>query len=509
MNKISMKRIWIYICLFLLIPTVALAQEEVATVSFVDGLNAAFSRFVEAIFGVLFFSIGGFPLIVLWLIGGAVFFTLRMGFVNIRAFRHAIDVVRGKYDDPNEVGEVSHFQALSTALSATVGLGNIAGVAIAISIGGPGAALWMTLGGFFGMSSKFVECTLGQKYRVTKPDGTVSGGPMHYLARGLAEQGHRTFGKVLAILFSLLAICGAFGGASMFQANQSYGAVSSVLPMPGWLYGAILVSLVALVIIGGIQRIGMVAGTIVPLMCVIYVAASLWILLVNFTEIPTAIATILTSAFSPGAIEGGVIGVIVQGLRRSAFSNEAGIGSAAIAHSAARTEEPIREGIVALLEPFIDTIVVCNMTALVVVITGVYADPQFAELGGAELTSAAFGTVIGWFPAVLAVSVFFFAFSTMISWGYYGERSWDYLFGEGSLIIYKILFLLAIFIGSIANPTAVIDFSDGMLLAMAFPNLLGAYFLSNQVALDLKNYMLRLKRGELLTAEQRQLQRLA
>ena len=262
-------------------------------------------------------------------------------------------------------------------------------------------------------------------------------------------------------------------------------------------------------IIGGIQRIGMVAGTIVPLMCVIYVAASLWILLVNFTEIPTAIATILGSAFSPGAIEGGVIGVIVQGLRRSAFSNEAGIGSAAIAHSAARTEEPVREGIVALLEPFIDTIVVCNMTALVVVITGVYADPQFAELGGAELTSAAFGTVIGWFPVVLAVSVFFFAFSTMISWGYYGERSWDYLFGEGSLIVYKILFLLAIFIGSVANPTAVIDFSDGMLLAMAFPNLLGAYFLSNQVALDLKNYMLRLKRGELLTAEQRQLQEVA
>ncbi len=509
MNKKSMKRIWLYICLFLLIPTVALAQEEATAGGFIGGLNAAFSRFVEAIFSVLFFSIGGFPLIVLWLIGGAVFFTLRMGFVNIRAFRHAIDVVRGRYDDPNEVGEVSHFQALSTALSATVGLGNIAGVAIAISIGGPGAALWMTLGGFFGMSSKFVECTLGQKYRITKPDGTVSGGPMHYLSKGLAEQGHRTFGKVLAILFSFLAICGAFGGASMFQANQSYGAVSSVLPIPGWLYGVILVALVALVIIGGIQRIGMVAGTIVPLMCVIYVAASLWILLVNFTEIPTAIATIFSNAFSPQAVEGGVIGVIVQGLRRSAFSNEAGIGSAAIAHSAARTEEPVREGIVALLEPFIDTIVVCNMTALVVVITGVYADPQFAELGGAELTSAAFGTVIGWFPVVLAVSVFFFAFSTMISWGYYGERSWDYLFGEGSLIVYKILFLLAIFIGSVANPTAVIDFSDGMLLAMAFPNLLGAYFLSNQVALDLKNYMLRLKRGELLTAEQRQLQEVA
>lgn len=497
-----MRKSWLYILLFLSIPTAAFAQDEPAREGFLAGLNAAFSSFVEAIFGVLFFSIGGFPLIVLWLVGGAIFFTLRMGFVNLRAFRHAIDVVRGKYDDPNEEGEVTHFQALSAALSATVGLGNIAGVAIAISVGGPGAALWMTLGGFFGMSSKFVECTLGQKYRIVKPDGTISGGPMHYLSKGLADMGKRKLGKVLAVMFSLLAICGTFGGASMFQSNQSYGAVATVIPIPGWLYGLVLVALVALVIIGGIQRIGMVAGTIVPAMCGIYVLASLWILLVNFTEIPGAIGTIISSAFTPQAVEGGVIGVIVQGLRRSAFSNEAGIGSAAIAHSAARTEEPVREGIVALLEPFIDTIVVCNMTAIVVVITGVYNNPEFAGLGGAELTSAAYGTVLSWFPAVLAISVFFFAFSTMISWGYYGERSWDYLFGERSLIVYKILFLLAIFIGSVATPTAVIDFSDGMLLAMAFPNLLGAFFLSNQVAVDLKDYMRRLNTGQMATYEQ-------
>jgi AGCS family alanine or glycine:cation symporter len=288
----------------------------------------------------------------------------------------------------------------------------------------------------------------------------------------------------------------------MFQANQSYGAVSGVLPfLPGWVYGIVLVTLVALVIIGGIERIGMVAGTIVPAMCGIYVVASLWILLVNFTEIPAAIGTIIGSAFNPQAIEGGVIGVIVQGLRRSSFSNEAGIGSAAIAHAAAKTEEPVREGIVALLEPFIDTVVVCNMTALVIVITGVYDNPAFAELGGAELTSQAYGTVIGWFPIILALSVFFFAFSTMISWGYYGERSWDYLFGERSLIIYKVLFLLAIFIGSIAAPGPVIDFSDGMLLAMAFPNLLGAYFLCGQVAADLKDYMRRLHSGQMATFE--------
>ncbi|MGF1499019.1 MAG: alanine/glycine:cation symporter family protein [Elainellaceae cyanobacterium] len=500
------KKIGLFVLFFLAVPTVAIAQEEAQGGGVISSLNAGFSRFVEVIFSVLFFDIAGFPLIVLWLIVGAVFFTLRMRFINIRAFRHAIDVVRGKYDNPNEEGEVSHFQALAAALSATVGLGNIAGVAIAITLGGPGAALWMTLGGFFGMSSKFVECTLGQKYRITNPDGTISGGPMHYLSKGLANLGYGAFGRVLAILFSFLAICGAMGGASMFQSNQSYGAVSTVIPIPGWLYGLILVTLVALVIIGGIQRIGMVAGTIVPVMCVIYVAAALWILLVNFTEIPGAIATIVSQAFSAQAVGGGLIGVIVQGLRRSAFSNEAGIGSAAIAHSAARTEEPVREGIVALLEPFIDTIVVCNMTALVIVITGVYADAQFAELGGAELTSAAFGTVIGWFPAILALSVFFFAFSTMISWGYYGERSWSYLFGERSLLIYKVLFLLAIFIGSVASPTAVIDFSDGMLLAMAFPNLLGAYLLSNEVSLDLKNYMRRLHRGEMVPVKDREMQ---
>ncbi|MGJ3250676.1 MAG: alanine/glycine:cation symporter family protein [Elainellaceae cyanobacterium] len=490
---------WLYILLFLLIPSVALAQDEVASGSFLGAINAAFSKFVEVVFGVLFFSVGGFPLIVLWLVIGAIFFTLRMGFINIRAFRHAIDVVRGKYDDPSEEGEVSHFQALSAALSATVGLGNIAGVAIAISLGGPGAALWMTLGGLFGMSSKFVECTLGQKYRIVKPDGTISGGPMHYLSKGLEDLGQRKLGQVLAVAFSFLCICGTFGGASMFQSNQSFGAVSTVIPaLPGWLYGLVLVTLVALVIIGGIQRIGMVAGTIVPLMCALYVLASLWILLANFTAIPAAISTIITQAFSPQAVGGGFVGVMVQGLRRSAFSNEAGIGSAAIAHSAARTEEPVREGIVALLEPFIDTVVICNMTALVIVITGVYNNPEFSGLGGAEMTSVAYGTVLGWFPAVLAIAVFFFAFSTMISWGYYGERSWEYLFGERSLIVYKGLFLLAIFIGSIANPTAVIDFSDGMLLAMAFPNLLGAYFLSNQVALDLKNYMYRLNKGQML-----------
>ncbi|MEM1169009.1 MAG: alanine/glycine:cation symporter family protein [Cyanobacteria bacterium P01_H01_bin.35] len=499
-----MKRLtWLYMFLFLLIPTVALAAEPETADSFITTIDQAFLSFVNVIFSILFFSIGGFPLIVLWLIIGAIFFTIRMQFINIRAFKHAIDIVRGRYDDPEDEGEVSHFQALATALSGTVGLGNIAGVAVAVSVGGPGAAFWLTIAGFFGMTSKFVECTLAQKYRIIKPDGTISGGPMRYLSTGLAEMGQRNLGRVLAVLFSVFCIFASFGGANMFQANQSYGAVATVLPsLPSWVYGLVLVVLVGLVIIGGIQRIGMVAGTLVPLMCLVYVLASLFILLANITEIPGAIATIISGAFAPKAIEGGVIGVIIQGFQRSAFSNEAGVGSAAIAHSAARTDEPIREGLVALLEPFIDTIVVCNMTALVVVITNVYNAEEFAALReakkGAELTSAAFGTVLTWFPILLALAVFCFAFSSMISWSYYGERCWDYLSGGKGLIIYKILFLVAAFVGSVSNPSSVINFSDATLLSMAFPNILGGYFLCGQVAKDLQNYMSRLGKGEMV-----------
>lgn len=510
------KRVWLYTLLFLSIPTMTLAQDESRSNSLFQAINEGFTWFVDnIIFGILFWDAGtgylfktlfgveiGIPLIVLWLIVGGVFFTFRMGFINVRAFKHSLDVVRGKYDDSEDEGEVSHFQALATALSATVGLGNIAGVAIAVSLGGPGAVFWMTVGGFFGMSSKFVECTLGQKYRVVKPDGTISGGPMRYLSEGLRRLKYGAFGRVLAIAFSIFCIMGALGGANMFQANQSYGAVSRVFPfVPSWLYGLILATLVGLVIVGGVRRIGQVAGTIVPFMCGLYVVASLFILLTNFTEIPGAFGVIVSSAFRPEAIEGGILGVLIQGFRRSAFSNEAGLGSAAIAHSAARTDEPIREGIVALLEPFIDTIVVCNMTALVIVITGAYNNPAYEELrntgAGAELTAAAFGTSISWFPVILAIAVFFFAFSTMISWSYYGERCWDYLTGGRGTIIFKIIFLLAAFLGAIVAPGPVIGFSDGMILGMAFPNLLGMYFLCPQVARELKDYMRRLKSGEM------------
>ncbi|AFY54045.1 amino acid carrier protein [Rivularia sp. PCC 7116] len=492
MWKSLYKRPWLLTLLLCLIPTAVFAADEAAGEPLIQQLDAAFSGFVKGIFDVLFFSIGGFPLIVLWLIFGAIFFTIRMGFVNFRMFGHAVDIVRGKYDDPNAPGEVSHFQALATALSATVGLGNIAGVAIAISVGGPGATLWMTLGGLLGMSSKFVESTLGQKYRIIKPDGKVAGGPMYYLSRGFAEIGLPAFGNVLAIVFSVCCIFAAFGAANMIQVNQSYGAVKEIFPIYPWVYGLILAILVGLVMIGGIHRIGQVAGTIVPVMCVLYVVAALWILLINFTAIPGAIATIFQQAFSPEAVEGGIIGVIVQGFRRSTFSNEAGVGSAAIAHSAARTDRPIKEGLVALLEPFIDTVVICNMTALVIVITGVWNNPEYEAIRkageGAALTSKAFGTQISWFPVLLSISVFLFAFSTMISWSYYAERAWEYLFSERSLIVYRILFVIAVFIGAIAKPQSVIDFGDATFFAMALFNMLGMYFLTNKVLEDLNDY---------------------
>lgn len=487
------------IFLFLLtVPIAAIAQEveESAPGGFLDTLDAIFTQIVNAMGNVLFVPIFGIPLIVLWLIGGAIYFTIRMGFINFRAFKHAFYVVQGHYDDPEEEGEVTHFQALAAALSATVGLGNIAGVAIAISVGGPGAMFWMTIAGLFGMTSKFVECTLAQKYRIFLPDGRVAGGPMYYLSRGLAEKGMSQFGSILAGLFAVLCIGGAFGGGNMFQANQSYVAVSGVLPfLPSWVYGIIVATLVALVIIGGIRRIGSVAGALVPAMCIIYVVASLWVILVNLPQIPAAFGQIFTEAFAPKAIEGGFIGVVVQGIRRSVFSNEAGIGSAAIAHAAARTEEPVREGIVALLEPFIDTVVICNITALVVIITGEYANPNTAP--GVETTAAAFAQIISWFPIILALAVFLFAFSTMISWSYYGERAWTYLFGESTMIVYRGMFVFCVFLGSVVNLGAVLDFADMMLLTMAFPNMLGGFLLADKVRTELDHYMARLHSGEM------------
>ncbi|MEE9391091.1 MAG: alanine/glycine:cation symporter family protein [Planctomycetota bacterium] len=456
------------------------------------------------------------PAIVLWLIVGAIFFTVYMGFISFRGFGHAISVVRGKYDNPNEVGEVTHFQALASALSATVGLGNIAGVALAVTAGGPGATFWMIAAGLLGMSSKFTECTLGQMYRVIQPDGHVSGGPMRYLADGLKERGLPTFGKILAFTFAGLCIMASFGGGNMFQVVQSMGAIKfavgsymdvdpASLDKWNWIYGASMALVVGMVIIGGIKRIASTAEKIVPAMCSVYVLASLFILVTNYTEIPHAISLIIGGAFTPSAAYGGFIGVLVIGFQRAAFSNEAGVGSAAIAHSAAKTDEPVREGIVALLEPFIDTVVVCTMTALVIVITGAYDNPDEAYVAaretknGAGLTSLAFEQVISWFPLLLSAAVLLFAFSTMISWSYYGERCWTYVFGPRSSTAYKVVFCLFVFIGALVSATNILVFSDSMILAMAFPNILGIYFLVPKVKEALGAYMDKLRSNSFKT----------
>jgi AGCS family alanine or glycine:cation symporter len=441
----------------------------------------------------------GIPFIVIWLVLGATFFTLRMGFINLRGFRHSIDLAKGKYDDPDAPWQVTHFQALATAVSGTVGLGNIAGVAVAVSLGGAGATFWMIVCGLLGMSSKFVECTLGVKYRDILPDGRVFGGPMNYLRYGLEKRNMKGLGKVLAGVFAVLCVGASFGGGNMFQANQSFEQLAGqfhVLQGNGFWFGVVTAILVGVVIIGGIRSIANVTGRVVPLMASIYIIAALAVIIMNIQNIGPAFSAILEGAFNPGALKGGIIGVLVVGFQRAAFSNEAGVGSAAIAHSTAKTHNPPSEGFVALLEPFIDTVVVCTLTALVLIFTGMH---EVEGMAGAQLTSDAFGSVISWFPYVLGVAVFLFAFSTMISWSYYGMRAWTYLFGKSrrSEMVYKMLFLIFVVIGASVSLGAVLDFSDMMILAMSFPNIIGLYIMSGEVRKDLDDYLKRLKSNQL------------
>ena len=493
-----------------MMPTAGIA----ALLAAADGQRSTLEQQADLVFGkylveplakVFFWEVPGLgmPVVVAWLLAGAIFFTLRMNFVNLRMFAHAIQLVRGKYDDPDAAGEVSHFQALATALSATVGLGNIAGVAIAVATGGPGATLWMMVAGLLGMSAKFTEVTLGQQYRHIRPDGSIMGGAMYYLSDGLAARGLPRLGRVLAVAFVILCIGGSLGGGNSFQVKQGLDQIRTVIPFfdaHPWAYGLTMVVLVGIVIIGGIRRIASVADKIVPAMCGLYVVACLYVLITNAPAIPAALAAIVRGAFSPEAAVGGFLGCLVIGIKRAAFSNEAGIGSAAIAHSAARSEYPVQEGIVSLLEPFIDTVAVCTMTAMVIVITGVCNDDAcavyVAKQQGAALTSAAMASQITWFPYVLAVAVFLFSYSTMISWSYYGERCWTWLFGESFTILYRLLFLSFTFLGSVVTATNILDFSDLMILGMAFPNILGVFLLSGVVAKGLAEYRQKLASGE-------------
>ena len=494
-----------------LLPSLAMAQEaasEAAGKSIDAQINDFVAPIANAVVDVIFFSvpIGGvpIPLIVVWLILAAVIFTLYFGFIQVFAFRHAIDIVRGKYTNPNDPGQISHFQALSTALSGTVGLGNIAGVAVAVTIGGAGATFWMILAGLLGMATKFTECTLGVKYRNEHADGSVSGGPMYYLSKGLAEMGMGALGRVLAVLFAFCCIFGALGGGNMFQANQSFSQVYSVtggdagpLAGAGWIFGAVLAFIVGMVIIGGIRTIANVTSKVVPFMLMIYMLAAIIIILMNIDKLGWAFGQIIDGAFTAEGVAGGTIGAILQGFKRASFSNESGMGSAAIAHSAVKTREPISEGFVALLEPFIDTVVVCTLTALVIVISGELVVGQ--EIAGVTLTSKAFAANISWFPYVLAVAVVLFAFSTMIAWSYYGLKAWTYLFGESAIseLIYKLIFCLAIIPGAAMNLSAIIDFTDGTFFAMAIFNIVGLYLLAPVVKRELQSYMTRLKAGEI------------
>ena len=437
------------------------------------------------------------PLIVVWLVAGGVFFTVYLRFVNVRGFAHALRIVSGRYADPNDPGEISQFQALTTAVSGTVGIGNIAGVAVAISVGGPGATFWMIVAGLLGMSTKFAECTLGVRYRRDNPDGSVSGGPMYYLERGLADRGRPRLGRALGAFYAASIVVGCVGIGNMFQSNQATAIFLDVADVAflsdnAWLMGVVLAALVGLVIVGGIKSIANTTSKLVPAMAGLYVVAALAVLGLNAARIPAACAAIWTGAFAPDGIAGGLLGVAIVGFRRAVFSNEAGLGSAAIAHSTARTPEPVSEGFVALLEPFIDTVVICTMTALVIVTT-VY-DPALAhgDVSGIELTTRAFASTVAWAPTPLAVIALLFAYSTMLAWAYYGLKAFTYLVGEGRIrdLGFKLFFCLCVILGSSIDLRALLQLSDALIFVMAIPNLLGLYFLAPVVKREMNRYTL-------------------
>ena len=527
--------------LFVAIPFLTFAGEK----GLDEKINDAFMPFATWWEGFVLTSvpIGQYnvPFVVILLVMGATFFTIYFKFPSITKFPVAINTVRGKFvdiekhgvdklynndealaeedilktiRDESAHGEVSHFQALATAVSGTVGLGNIAGVAVAIALGGPGATFWMIICGLIGMSTKFVECTLGVKYRDVGEDGTIYGGPMYYLSKGLKERNMTGLGKVLAGVFAVLCVGASFGGGNAFQSNQATVQLSSLFGLEGgstgFFIGVILAVLVGIVIIGGIKRIAKITEKIVPFMAGIYILAALVIIFANFSYIDDAFGLIFEGAFTPMAGLGGLMGVLIVGFQRAAFSNEAGAGSAAIAHSAVKTKYPASEGVVALLEPFIDTVVICTMTALVIIFfnidggnlqsvfnygavegSNVLITATGEQIGGVDLTSMAFDSVIPGFSYVLTIAIVLFAFSTMISWSYYGLQSWKYLFGKGKTadLVYKILFLLFVVIGAAATLDAVIKFSDAMILALVFPNMIGLLLLFPRVREEMKRFI--------------------
>lgn len=470
-----------------------------------ETINRVVQPLTDLISGFIFYSVtiagADLPLIVLWLIFGAAFFTVYLGFINLRGFGHAIAIVSGARKEASKTGrkagEISHFQALTAAVSGTVGIGNIAGVAITVSLGGPGAIFWLMLAGLLGMTTKFVECTLGVKYRQVAPDGTVSGGPMYYLRDGLKARGLTGLGRFLGLFYAISIVIGCLGIGNMFQSNQAYVQMLSVtggetgpLSGKGWLVGIILALCVGVVIIGGIKSIARVTVRLVPFMVLLYVVGALIVIGLNAERVPGAIAAIFQGAFTMSGVSGGVLGIMIIGFQRAAFSNEAGIGSAAIAHSAVKTRDPLTEGFVSLLEPFIDTVVVCTLTGLVLVTA--FPTEQIMEGGvaGIELTSAAFAASISWSPLPLSLAAILFAVSTMLAWAYYGTKAWTYIFGESRAkeATFSVIFCLFIALGAAIKLDAILDFADALIFVMAIPNLIGLYILGPEIKRDLKTY---------------------
>lgn len=473
-----------------------------------EAINNAVKPWAEALSSFIFYKVPifgvQFPLIVGWLAAAAAFFTVYLNFLSLRGFKHAYHLLRGDYTKPHHEGEVSHFQALATALSGTVGIGNIGGVAIVISIGGPGAVFWLVVAGFLGMSTKFAECLLGVLYRKTNNDGTISGGPMYYLERGLKEHKLGALAKPIGIFYAVAIVIGCLGIGNMFQSNQAFqqfvfatGAEQSMFADKGWMFGIVIALLMAMVIIGGLQSIARVTSKLVPFMAVSYVIGGLLVIYFNADKLPWAINAIFTEAFSPQATTGGMLGVMILGFQRAVFSNEAGIGSAAIAHSAVRTEEPVTEGFVALMEPFIDTVVICTMTALVI-LTTIYEPGMTGEAKGVELTAQAFASTLSWSTIPLSFIAILFAFSTMLSWSYYGLKGWTYLMGESrrNQIIFQLIFCLFVALGCTIQLSSVLDFSDAMVFVIALPNVFGLYLLAPTIKRELQNYETRLRDGE-------------
>jgi AGCS family alanine or glycine:cation symporter len=469
-----------------------------------ETIDKAVEPIANALAAFIFFSVevGGvkIPLIICWLIFGAAFFTVYLGFINLRGFRHAINIVRGKYADPEHMGEITHFQALTAAVSGTVGIGNIAMVAVMVSLGGPGAIFWLIVAGLLGMTTKFVECTLGVKYRQINPDGSVSGGPMYYLRAGLEKRGMAGFGKFLGLFYAVSIVIGCLGIGNMLQSNQAYvqlvqvtGGEAGFLQGKGWIIGLAMAAMVALIIIGGIRSIARVTSKLVPFMVVLYVLGAFVVLGMNFDRIPGAIGAILTNAFSMKGIGGGMVAIMILGFQRAAFSNEAGLGSAAIAHSAVQTDTPLTEGFVALLEPFIDTVLVCTLTGLVLITTFPTDVLMNGELEGIALTSAAFADKMPWAPVPLSIIAVLFAFSTMLAWAYYGTKGWTYVFGESKRkeLVFHLIFCVFIVIGASVKLNSILDFADALIFVMAIPNIVGLYIMAPEVKNDLKEYWAR------------------